>query len=117
MPLGASGTDAKPSLMAVVRSASQAAWAHAQDLAKHEATALSLTPGWLRSEMMLDQFGVTEENWRDATTKEPHFAISETPRYSGRAAAPLASDAARPRCNSHAPPSAGLPSQDGVHAL
>ena len=43
------------------------AWAHAKDLAKHGATAVSITPGWLRSEMMLGRFGVTEENWRDAT--------------------------------------------------
>src|SRR5260370_32255764 len=117
MPLGASGTDAKPSLMAVVRSASQAAWAHAQDLAKHEATALSLTPGWLRSEMMLDQFGVTEENWRDATTKEPHFAISETPRYVGRAVAALASDAARSRWNGQSLSSGGLASEYGFTDL
>jgi hypothetical protein len=51
-----------------------------------------LTPGWLRSEMMLDGFGVREDNWRDALTAQPHFAISETPRYVGRAVAALAAD-------------------------
>ena len=64
----------------------------ADELRPHGATALSLTPGWLRSEMMLDHFGVTEENWRDATEEEPHFGISESPRYVGRAVAALAAD-------------------------
>ena len=67
-------------------------WALAQELAPRGATAVTLTPGWLRSEMMLDGFGVTEANWRDATAHEPHFAISETPRYVGRAVAALAAD-------------------------
>ena len=43
------------------------AWAHAKDLAPHGATSVAITPGWLRSEMMLEAFGVTEQNWRDAT--------------------------------------------------
>ena len=68
------------------------AWAHARDLAPHGATAVALTPGWLRSEIMLDAFGVTEANWRDATARVPHFAISETPRFVGRAVAALAAD-------------------------
>jgi len=55
-------------------------------------TALALTPGYLRSEMMLAHFGVSEENWRDAVAKDPAFARSETPRYLGRAVAALASD-------------------------
>src|SRR5690606_37471359 len=59
------------------------AWLHAQDLGKRGATAVAVTPGWLRSENMLEHFGVTEENWRDATEREPHFAISETPRFVG----------------------------------
>jgi NAD(P)-dependent dehydrogenase (short-subunit alcohol dehydrogenase family) len=75
------------------------AWAHAQDLAPRGATAVSLTPGWLRSEMMLDAFGVTEDNWRDATTKVPHFVISETPHFLGRAVAALAADPERSRWN------------------
>jgi NAD(P)-dependent dehydrogenase (short-subunit alcohol dehydrogenase family) len=75
------------------------AWAHAKDLAKHTATAVSLTPGWMRSEIMLDTFGVTEENWRDALDQEPHFAISETPHFIGRAVAALAADPERARWN------------------
>jgi NAD(P)-dependent dehydrogenase (short-subunit alcohol dehydrogenase family) len=67
-------------------------WALAQELAPHGATAVALTPGWLRSEMMLDAFGVTEANWRDAIARGPHFVISETPRYVGRAVAALAAD-------------------------
>jgi NAD(P)-dependent dehydrogenase (short-subunit alcohol dehydrogenase family) len=67
------------------------AWAHARDLAPHGATAVSLTPGWMRSEMMLDIFGVREGNWRDATAVQPHFVISETPGFTGRAVTALAS--------------------------
>ncbi|MFB2839825.1 SDR family oxidoreductase [Floridanema evergladense] len=68
------------------------AWALAQELQPHHCTAVCLTPGWLRSEMMLDSFGVSEANWQDATLKEPHFIISETPHYVGRAVAHLAGD-------------------------
>lgn len=68
------------------------AFALGHELGSRGATAVALTPGWLRSEMMLDAFGVTEENWRDATARVPHFAISETPSYVGRAVAALASD-------------------------
>ncbi|MBP0582057.1 SDR family oxidoreductase [Labrys sp. LIt4] len=75
------------------------AWAHAKDLAKHGATSVALTPGWLRSEMMLEAFGVTEENWRDATAAVPHFVISETPRFVGRAVAALAADTEKNRWN------------------
>jgi NAD(P)-dependent dehydrogenase (short-subunit alcohol dehydrogenase family) len=75
------------------------AFAWSKELAGHDGTAVALTPGWLRSEMMLDGFGVTEENWRDATAKEPHFAISETPAYVGRAVAALAADPDRARWN------------------
>ena len=80
-------------------SVTRMAWAHAKDLARHGATAVSLTPGWLRSEMMLDAFGVSEGNWRDATTRVPHFVISETPRFVGRAVAALAADPDRARWN------------------
>ncbi|NEQ19618.1 MAG: SDR family NAD(P)-dependent oxidoreductase [Microcoleus sp. SIO2G3] len=55
------------------------AWALAQELQPYHCTAVALTPGWLRSEMMLDHFGVSEANWHDATAKEPHFVISESP--------------------------------------
>jgi NAD(P)-dependent dehydrogenase (short-subunit alcohol dehydrogenase family) len=73
------------------------AWAHAKDLEPRGATAVAITPGWLRSEIMLEEFGVTEENWRDA--KVPHFVISETPRFVGRAVAALAADPDRARWN------------------
>lgn len=75
------------------------AWAHAKDLAPYDATAVSITPGWMRSEIMLDVFGVTEKNWRDVTAREPHFVISETPRFVGRAVAALAIDPNRARWN------------------
>ena len=68
------------------------AWAQAQELAPHGATAVALTPGWLRSEAMLEAFGVTEETWREAVTRVPHFCSSESPAFVGRAAAALAAD-------------------------
>ncbi|HEU4325904.1 MAG TPA: SDR family oxidoreductase [Roseiflexaceae bacterium] len=68
------------------------AWALAQELRPHGAAAVALTPGWLRSELMLEHYGVAEANWRDATAREPHFAISESPHYVGRAVAALAAD-------------------------
>jgi NAD(P)-dependent dehydrogenase (short-subunit alcohol dehydrogenase family) len=68
------------------------AWAQAHELRSHQCTAVALTPGWLRSEMMLDAYGVSEANWRDAIAKQPHFVITETPRYVGRAVAHLAGD-------------------------
>ncbi|MGW6280512.1 SDR family oxidoreductase [Kribbella sp. NPDC055071] len=71
---------------------SRMAFALAHELDQYDATAVLLTPGWLRSEAMLDGFGVTEANWRDATERIPHFAISETPSYVGRAVAALAAD-------------------------
>jgi NAD(P)-dependent dehydrogenase (short-subunit alcohol dehydrogenase family) len=80
-------------------SVTRMAWAHARDLAPHGATSVSITPGWLRSEMMLEAFGVTEDTWRDATTRVPHFVISETPRFVGRAVAALAADPERSRWN------------------
>ena len=88
--------------------ATRMAWAHAKDLAPHGATSVCLTPGWLRSEMMLEAFGVTEENWRDATAKVPHFIISETPRFIGRAIAALAADSERSRWNGQSLSSGGL---------
>jgi NAD(P)-dependent dehydrogenase (short-subunit alcohol dehydrogenase family) len=68
------------------------AFSLSHELGPRGATALALTPGWMRSEIMLDHFGVTEETWRDALTSEPHFCISETPSYVGRAVAALATD-------------------------
>jgi NAD(P)-dependent dehydrogenase (short-subunit alcohol dehydrogenase family) len=75
------------------------AWAQAQELQPYQCTAVALTPGWLRSEMMLDHYGVSEANWRDALAQDPGFAISETPHYVGRAVASLAGDAGVGRFN------------------
>jgi NAD(P)-dependent dehydrogenase (short-subunit alcohol dehydrogenase family) len=88
--------------------ATRMAWGHAKDLAPHGATAVSLTPGWMRSEMMLDNYRVTEENWRDATARSPHFAISESPRFVGRAVVALAADPDRVRWNGQSLSSGGL---------
>jgi NAD(P)-dependent dehydrogenase (short-subunit alcohol dehydrogenase family) len=68
------------------------AFALAHELCPYGATAVSLTPGWLRSEAMLEAYGVTESNWRDATARSPHFAISESPAFVGRAVVALAQD-------------------------
>ena len=68
------------------------AFALAHELKQYGGTAVSLTPGWLRSEAMLDAYGVTEANWLDATERQPHFAISESPAFVGRAVAALARD-------------------------
>jgi NAD(P)-dependent dehydrogenase (short-subunit alcohol dehydrogenase family) len=68
------------------------AWAQAQELRPHGGTAVALTPGWMRSELMLENHSVGESNWRDATQRSPHFCISETPRFVGRAVAALAGD-------------------------
>jgi NAD(P)-dependent dehydrogenase (short-subunit alcohol dehydrogenase family) len=69
------------------------AFAQGEELAPHGCTAVALTPGWMRSEMMLDNYGVTEANWRDGARVNPHFAaISESPRFVGRAVAALAAD-------------------------
>ncbi|GAA2919821.1 SDR family oxidoreductase [Streptomyces thioluteus] len=71
----------------------------AEELKEHGGTAVCVTPGFLRSEEMLDHFGVTEANWRDAVAKEPHFAIAESPAFIGRAVAALAGDPGRGRWN------------------
>ncbi|WP_126425380.1 SDR family oxidoreductase [Brevibacillus marinus] len=64
----------------------------AHELAPYHCTAVAVTPGYLRSEMMLEHYGVSEANWRDAIAQDPHFVISETPRFVGRAVAALAGD-------------------------
>lgn len=64
----------------------------AEELRPHGITAVALTPGFLRSEQMLDHFGVTEANWRDVIAREPYFAESETPYYIGQAVVALAKD-------------------------
>ena len=68
------------------------AYAMAWDLAETKVTALAVTPGFLRSEAMLERFGVTEANWRDAIPRTPHWEFSETPQFVGRAVAALAAD-------------------------
>ena len=68
------------------------AFALAHELGPRGATAVSLTPGWLRSESMLDAYRVTEATWHEATKIQPHFAISESPTFVGRAVAALAQD-------------------------
>ncbi|MFJ9379244.1 SDR family oxidoreductase [Streptomyces sp. NPDC101455] len=84
------------------------AFALGHELGPRGATAVALTPGWLRSEIMLGQFGVGEVNWRDALERVPHFAISETPRYVGRAVAALAADPEVARWNGQSLSSGGL---------
>jgi NAD(P)-dependent dehydrogenase (short-subunit alcohol dehydrogenase family) len=93
------------------------AWAQAKELVTHGCTAVALTPGWLRSEMMLDAFGVGESNWRDALAAQPHFAISETPRYVGRAVAHLAADPEVGRFNGRSLSSGGLAKEYGFTDL
>lgn len=83
-------------------------WVHAKDLAPHGATSVSISPGWMRSEAMLGYYGVREDNWRDALAKVPDFAISETPRFVGRAVAALAADPDRARWNGQSLSSGGL---------
>jgi NAD(P)-dependent dehydrogenase (short-subunit alcohol dehydrogenase family) len=68
------------------------AYGMAEELRPHGVTALALTPGFLRSEAMLDHFGVPEDRWREAIAKDPYFESSETPRFIGRAVVALASD-------------------------
>lgn len=84
------------------------AFALGHELGPRGATAVALTPGWLRSEMMLEHFGVSEANWRDALENVPHFAISETPRFVGRAVAALAADPDVARWNGQSLSSGGL---------
>jgi NAD(P)-dependent dehydrogenase (short-subunit alcohol dehydrogenase family) len=80
-------------------SVTRMAWGLAQELDPRGCTAVALTPGWMRSEAMLEHHGVTEANWRDATQRTPHFCISESPRYVGRAVAALAADPDASRWN------------------
>jgi NAD(P)-dependent dehydrogenase (short-subunit alcohol dehydrogenase family) len=68
------------------------AYAMSEELRPHGVTALAVTPGFLRSEAMLDHFGVGAENWRDGAKVDPHFIASETPAFVGRAVAALAAD-------------------------
>ena len=89
-------------------SVTRIAWGQAQELRPHGATAVAVTPGWMRSEAMLDIYGVSESNWRKATERTPHFCISESPRYVGRAVAALAAAPERARWNGQSLSSGGL---------
>ena len=94
------------------------AFAQAKELAPHGGTAVALTPGWMRSEMMLDIYRVTEETWRDAAGGNPHFkAISESPRFVGRAVAALAADPDVARRNGGSFSSGGLAREYGFTDL
>jgi NAD(P)-dependent dehydrogenase (short-subunit alcohol dehydrogenase family) len=88
------------------------AFSQGHELAPHQATAVAITPGWLRSEMMLDAYNVTEDNWRTAAAP-PGFAVSESPRYVGRAVVALANDPQRARWNQHSVTSAQLAAEYG----
>jgi NAD(P)-dependent dehydrogenase (short-subunit alcohol dehydrogenase family) len=90
------------------------AFAQGKELAPHGCTAVALTPGWMRSEMMLEHYGVTEETWREAVVGSPHFvAISESPRFVGRAVAALAADPELARRNGGSFSSGGLAREYG----
>jgi NAD(P)-dependent dehydrogenase (short-subunit alcohol dehydrogenase family) len=101
------------------------AFSQGHELAAHDATAVALTPGWMRSEIMLEAFGVQEDNWRDALDAErkdgpvapPGFAASETTRYVGRAVAALAADAGRARWNQKSVSAAQLAREYGFTDL
>ncbi len=98
------------------------AFAHGHELRPYGATAVAVTPGWLRSEMMLDNWGVAETNWRSALdpdrggglpTAPPSFADSESPRFVGRGVAAIAADDARERWNQSSVTSADLAREYG----
>ena len=88
------------------------AFSQGHELAPHQATAVAITPGWLRSEMMLDAYNTTEANWRTAAAP-PGFAVSESPRYVGRGVAALAADTRRARWNQRSVTSAQLAAEYG----
>jgi NAD(P)-dependent dehydrogenase (short-subunit alcohol dehydrogenase family) len=92
------------------------AYSQGHELSAFGATAVAITPGWLRSEMMLDNWGVTEENWHDAPAP-PGWAQSESPRYVGRAVAALAADDCRSRWNQRSVTSAELAREYGFTDL
>ena len=99
------------------------AFSQGHELAAFGATAVAITPGWLRSEMMLDAYGVSEDNWRDALDSTradrglpvapPGFAQSESPRYVGRGIAAMAADPQRHRWNQGSVSSAQLAQEYG----
>jgi NAD(P)-dependent dehydrogenase (short-subunit alcohol dehydrogenase family) len=68
------------------------AWSMAEELHPHSVTALAISPGFMRTEYVLDRFGVTEHTWRDGAKRDQHFLNSETPFFVGRGVAALAAD-------------------------
>jgi NAD(P)-dependent dehydrogenase (short-subunit alcohol dehydrogenase family) len=106
-------------------SVNRLAFSQGHELGAHRATAVAITPGWLRSEIMLEHFGVTEATWRDALGPKrangpvapPGFAQSETPRFVGRAVAALAADQARARFNQRSVTAADLAREYGFTDL
>jgi NAD(P)-dependent dehydrogenase (short-subunit alcohol dehydrogenase family) len=108
-------------------SVNRLAFSQGHELEAHGATAVAITPGWLRSEMMLDNFGVSEENWHDAVdparaergqpSAPPDSVLSESPRYVGRAVVALASDPDRSRWNQQSLSSGQLASVYGFTDL
>jgi NAD(P)-dependent dehydrogenase (short-subunit alcohol dehydrogenase family) len=92
------------------------AFSQGHELEPLGATAVAVTPGWMRSEMMLDNFGVGEANWRDALdparaglpSAPPDFGLSESPRYVGRAVVAMAADPNRAQWNQRSVTSAEL---------
>ncbi len=95
---------------------SRLAFSQGHELRPYGGTAVAITPGWLRSEMMLEAFGASEANWRDASAP-PGFAVSESPRYVGRAVAALAADPDRARWNQRSVSSAQLAGEYGFTDL
>jgi NAD(P)-dependent dehydrogenase (short-subunit alcohol dehydrogenase family) len=103
------------------------AFSQGHELKAQGATAVAITPGWLRSEMMLENFGVAEANWREALDPSragtgqpvapPDFALSESPRYVGRAIVALASDPSRTRWNQQSVSSGQLAREYGFTDL
>jgi NAD(P)-dependent dehydrogenase (short-subunit alcohol dehydrogenase family) len=102
------------------------AFSQGHELAPHGATAVAITPGWLRSEMMLETYGVSEENWRDAIrptagkdqpAAPADFGLSESPRYVGRAVVALANDPERARWNQKSVSSGQLATEYGFRDL
>ncbi|HEV7422037.1 MAG TPA: SDR family oxidoreductase [Mycobacterium sp.] len=102
-------------------SVNRLAFSQGHDLAPYGATAVAVTPGWLRSEMMLDNYGVTESDWRAAMgprtngypTAPAAFEESETPRFVGRGVAAIAADPGRARWNQRSASSAELAREYG----
>ena len=88
------------------------AFSQGHEVAPHQATAVAITPGWLRSEMMLEAYNVSEENWRTAAAP-PGFAVSESPRYVGRAIVAIAADPERARWHQRSVTSGQLAAEYG----